>query len=390
MRIGVDGSCWSNDRGYGRFARQILSEMVRLAPQHSFICFVDDDSAQHAPLSANVRQVHVTTGTPAAHAASAAGYRAPRDILAMSRAVWKEDLDVFFSPSVYSYFPLPPRMRAVVTIHDAIAERFPRLTFASKRARVLWMLKMRLALMQAQRILTVSDYAAEDVKNVHGVDASRIDIAVEAPASVFRPRDAGSIRDAAGRAGLPEGAEWFIYVGGFSPHKNVPLIVRAHAAIASRGNGAKSHLVLVGEVNEQVFLDDLSAIRGEIARLGTEELVHWTGYISDDELSALASGAIALLLPSEAEGFGLPAVEAAACGTPVIASTESPLPLLLRDGGLFIKPGDQAALEDAMHLLSSDEQVRKAMGATAAKRAGALTWENAARSALASLEAAAA
>ena len=390
MRIGVDGACWSNERGYGRFAREIFAEMVRLAPQHLFVCFVDDASARHAPASANVRQVNVSTATSAALAASASGYRPPGDILAMSRAVWKEDLDVFFSPSVYSYFPLPPRMRAVVTVHDAIAERFPKLTFSSTRARLFWALKMKLALLQARRILTVSEYAAEDVKRVHGVSPSRIDIALEAPASVFHPRDAGMVRDVAARVGIPESALWFIYVGGFSPHKNVPAIIRAHAALAAKSKAAKPHLLLVGEIDEQIFLDDLSAIRAEVARLGAQDLVHWTGYINDEDLSALATGAIALLLPSAAEGFGLPAVEAAACATPVIATTESPLPHLLRDGGLFVAPGDEAALLDSMTFLASDDVARNAMGAVAQTRARALTWEGAARSALASLEAAAA
>lgn len=389
MLIGVDGTCWSNERGYGRFAREIVDAMARLAPNDEFICFVDRESADRFSVAApNARNVLVQARTAASTAASASGYRSPFDMLAMTHAVSRTRLDVFFSPSVYTYFPLPPRLRTVVTLHDAIAERFPSLTLPSARARMFWTLKVKLALHQATRILTVSEYAASDIERVHKVPRGRIDVATEAAAPAFRPRDQVDIEVGAGKVGLPAGTRWFIYVGGFNPHKNIPAIVRAHATMTARSHTGKPHLLLVGTLNRDVFLGDLAGAKAAIDEVGTSDIVHWTGFIPDEELSALNSGAIALLLPSAAEGFGLPAVEAAACGTPVIATTESPLPELLEGGGIFVAPGDDAALANAMEHLATDDSFRSAMASRALERAASLTWDRGARAALASLRAA--
>ena len=100
----------------------------------------------------------------------------------------------------------------------------------------------------------------------------------------------------------------------------------------------------------------------------------------------LHSGAVALMLVSASEGFGLPAVEAARCGTPVIATTESPLPQILEGGGLFVKPGDTTAMAMAIEQLLVDEPRRRALGSRALERALTLSWPRSARVALDTLE----
>ena len=391
MRIGVDGSCWINRRGYGRFTRELLRAMVIAAPDEELVCFVDPAAERAWDLvGPNVRLVRVATRATPAEAASADGARAPGDLLRFTAAVAREPLDVFFSPSVYTYFPLPPRLPAVVTIHDAIAERFPELTLPTARARLFWRAKVALALLQARLILTVSDFAARELTAVLGVPRTALRVGVEAPAAVYRPAGAGDAAAAARRAGLPGGARWFSYVGGFGPHKRVDAIVRAHGVLARALGAGAPHLLLVGATSGDAFLADQAAIRSAIAAAGTDRLVHWAGFLPDEELRLLHSGAVALLLPSLAEGFGLPAVEAAACGCPVIATTASPLPELLAGGGLFVVPGDDRALLDGMRRLATDEPARSAMGQRARERAAALTWDRAAAAALGALREAAA
>lgn len=388
MRIGIDATCWANARGYGRFAREIVPAMAALAPNDEFICFLDPTSAETFRIDApNVRQVVVTTLSEApSRAASARGHRTLRDMLRMSRAVAREKPDVFFWPTVYTYYPLPRRLRTVVTIHDTTPERFPRLVFPSRRARIFWRLKLRLALMQARQILTVSDFAARDLMKMLGVPASRLSVAPEAPAAAYRPRTESS----ALAERLPAGSRWFTYVGGFNPHKNVVRLVRAHAMLARELGALAPYLFLVGTTDRDDFYSDVEAILAAIASEGTEKLIIWTGFIDDVELSRIHSRNIALILPSECEGFGLPAVEAAACGSPVIATTESPLPQLLEGAGMFVAPRDEAALLSAMRRLATDQNLQASCGRIAQQRAAALTWSEGAAAALDAIKRAAA
>src|SRR5688572_28956655 len=111
MIIGVDATCWANGRGYGRFARELMRAMTRRAGHDRFVCFGDRRSLDAYPDPApNVRLVEVVVDESPTVAASADSYRSLRDLLRLTRAVAGEKLDAFFSPSVYTYFPLPPRL----------------------------------------------------------------------------------------------------------------------------------------------------------------------------------------------------------------------------------------------------------------------------------------
>ena len=362
-----------------------MRALVTLAPEHRFVCFGDRRAFDAFPLEAdNMERVLVGLSESPTLAASADGSRSPVDMLRLTRAVWSSAPDVFFSPSVYTFFPLPPGQRAVVTVHDTIAERFPALTLPSARARLFWRLKVALALHQARLVLTVSEYSARDIASVLGVARERIRVAVEAPAEAYHPGTAAESRAAARTFAVPEEHEWFVYVGGFNPHKRVDVIIRAHAEV-SRSHARPPHLLLVGTTGGDVFLGELARLRALVEECGTGELVHWTGFVDDDTLRHLHAGAVAALLPSECEGFGLPAVEAAACGAPVIATTESPLPQLLAGGGIFVSPGDAAGLASAMRTLLDDRSLRDALGRAARDAAARLTWDASARATLGAL-----
>ena len=391
MIIGIDATCWANGRGYGRFARELMRALSRVAaPGDQFVCFGDRRAFEAYPVpSPNVRFVEVSLDESPTIAASAESSRALRDLLRLTRAVAAERLDVFLSPSVYTYFPLPPRLPAVVTIHDTIPEQFPGLTLPSRRARWFWTLKVRFALMQARLVLTVSEYSAASIVRHLKVRRDRIRVCTEAPSAAYRPSSAEDVRMAASRIGLPDDVPWFIYVGGFNPHKRVDLILRAHAAIAATARPTP-HLLLVGTRTADVFHGEGDRLDAIIAEAGTTPLVHWTGFLPDEQLVPLSGGATALLLPSESEGFGLPAVEAAACGTPVVATTQSPLPELLAGGGVFVPPGDLNALSDAMRRLLNDGDLRRDMSQCALERVRLLSWDRAAETTYAALVEAAA
>lgn len=391
MLVGIDATCWANERGYGRFTRELLAAMVAQAPDWRFRCFVDARAHASFDLVApNVECLEIHQSVSPTAAAAADGNRSPLDMLRLTWAVSAHPSDVFFSPSVYTYFPLPPGIRSVVTVHDAIAERFPELTLPSPRARLFWRAKVSLALWQATTVLTVSEFAADEIAEVLGVPRSRLRVAVEAPSPVYRPSESpAAIAAVATRLGLPAGARWIMYVGGFSPHKNVHLLAEAHGRLFARLGHATPWLVLVGKLSGDPFHGAQGQIRAAIAVAGTESRVLWPGFVSDEDLRHLHSASIALALPSMNEGFGLPAVEAAACGSPVVATTASPLPQLLAGGGHFVAPSDLDGLTEALWHLTTDADARATLGATAHVRASALSWGACATQAMAALEEAA-
>ncbi|MGH7658915.1 MAG: glycosyltransferase, partial [Gemmatimonadales bacterium] len=131
-------------------------------------------------------------------------------------------------------------------------------------------------------------------------------------------------------------------------------------------------------------------IRRTVEEMGTTGLVHWTGFVPDEELRFLHAGAVALVLPSASEGFGLPAVEAAACGTPVVATTASPLPEILEGAGRFVEPGNEAELAAALREMLMDQPARDRMAARALDRVACLGWPRTARAVLNALYEAAA
>jgi len=289
---------------------------------------------------------------------------------------------------VYSYFPLPLGLRAVVTIHDAIPEKFPDLTLPSGKARLFWKLKVRLAIIQARRILTVSDYAANDLVRILGIHRNRIAVATEAASAAFYPATGENVSPEV--ASLVGDRRWFTYVGGFNPHKNVPVLIRAHAAVSRELGNDAPLLLLVGTRNRDDFFSEVPAILSEIERQGTGSLVKWTGFLEDEILRSIHSRSLGLVLPSDAEGFGLPAVEAAACGSPVIATRESPLPELLAGGGFFVAPRDQNAIVSAMRELATNDDLHRRFSRAALEAAKRLTWKRSAESALVAIREAAA
>lgn len=393
MRIGIDTGCWLNGRGYGRFTRELLHALCdAVGPEDRLLFFMDEPTAVEFDLRGeHVERVVTPLSETPSEAAATGGNRRIGDLWRLSRAVGRADLDVFFFPSVYSYFPVPVRLATVVTIHDAIAERFPELTLPSLRDRLFWKLKVGLALRQSRLVLTVSEYSADEISDVHGIPAEKLRVAGEAPSPEYRPpADRSEVTAAARRIGLPEGGRWFTYVGGFNPHKRLDVLIEAHARLLAEDPAEAPYLVLVGSRDSDRFHDNLAELEELIARRGTGDRVVWTGFLPDRDLRALHAGALALVLPSEAEGFGLPAVEAAACGTPVVATRRSPLPRLLDGGGIFVEPGDTGALAGALRTLARDEETRSRMARRAERRAGELSWDRSARSTLAALREAAA
>jgi glycosyltransferase involved in cell wall biosynthesis len=372
----------SNRRGFGRFARRILSALAEVPHDHEVLVFVDRPSADRVEVPGRFERVLVDVSESPSQAASADGRRRPWDMLAMGRVMARTGLDLIYFPATYSFVPVWNVGRVVVTMHDTLALAHPELVFPSGKGRLAWMVKEHAAARWADRIVTVSETSRRALRDWFRLPDSRFCVVNEGPDSVFRPIGKGGESDRIlGRYGLGSGSRFLLYVGGLSPHKNLVRLVEAFA----RGADAETKLVLVGDFHD-VFHTHVPEIRAAIDREGLEDRVMLPGFVPDADLVHLYNRAYALVQPSLMEGFGLPAVEAMACRTPVLSSTAGSLPEVVGDAGLFFEPTDVADMARAIGRLLGDPAERELLAARALERSRIYDWNSAAETLMVDFE----
>jgi glycosyltransferase involved in cell wall biosynthesis len=386
MRIGIDATTWWNKRGFGRFTRQLLTAMLDAPGDHTFCLFVDQPPVP-AMIRPGVEVIQVATGATVTEAAVADGARSVGDLLAFGRAVSGQKLDVMYFPAVYSWFPTFGAP-TVITFHDAIAEHYSDLVFPSRMGRLLWNAKTWLARRTARRITTVSQAARREIVEFLKIPASKVDVILEAADPVFQPIDDKAVlADMRTRLNLPADQRMLVYVGGIAPHKNLLRLVDAFAEARADPALADLILVFVGDPLGDGFHSNYERLK---ERVETEPAligrVFFTGFVSDADLVAIYSDAFVVAMPALSEGFGLPAAEAIACGTPVIATRGGAVAEVVGEAGLFFDPLDVAEMAQSIVSLATEPALYAQLQAATRKRAAELSWKTAAQQTLAVLD----
>ncbi len=385
MRIGIDACTWANRRGYGRFTRMLVTTMLKEYPQHTFTLVLDQHTAAQGDLPEGAEIDVVQTREQPTQAASAHSSRSPTDLWQLSRAVSRCHFDVFLFPTSYSFYPLFCKTPTVVVFHDAIAEQHPDLIFPRLRSRLFWNLKTWLAMRRADRLATVSQDARVQLAKHFHRPVDTIEVISEGPAPCFHPFDAKeSAETVLKQYGLPNDLPLVLYVGGISPHKNLERLLRATKRLKRSW-----HLVLVGDYTNDSFFSSYKEVVDLARNLDVVERITFTGYVPDTDLAILYNLATLLVLPSLGEGFGLPVVEAMACGLPVAVSNRGSLPEIVGDTGLLFDPCSEEEIAAAIERLLGDESLREEMRMKALARAKLFSWESGARKMMSILQEAA-
>jgi glycosyltransferase involved in cell wall biosynthesis len=337
---------------------------------HRFVLFLDREPAEEV-LRPNVEIVRVTTSATVTEAAVADGNRSIRDVLAFSRAASSRPLDIFWFPAVYSWFPVRPGIPSIVTFHDAIAEHFIDLVLPNLRGRTLWNLKVWLAKRSARHIATVSEAAREEIVRYLRIPRDRISVILEAADARFAPvNDAAQRLAAREQLGLPADKRLILYVGGLAPHKNLAGLVEGFAKAAP----GDVDLVLAGDPKGDGFHSNVEELHALVRARELENRVHFPGFVPDALLPALYSDALAVAMPAFSEGFGLPAAEAIACGTPVIATKGGAVAEVVGPAGLFFDPRDPDDIGRAISEVAGDASLLDRLRAQCLPRSAELSW----------------
>jgi glycosyltransferase involved in cell wall biosynthesis len=260
--------------------------------------------------------------------------------------------------------------RSVITLHDLAFEVYPETHTAASRA---YYAATGKSVRRAERVIAVSQRTASDAIRLLGVDPARVRVVHEAAAPIFRPRPEAELRRVAARLrlDLQDGRKYVLFVGTLEPRKNIPLLLEAFALVRRQ---IDAQLLLVGP---RGWLDE--PIFAAHSRSGLGDAARFLGNLTEDELAVLYSHAGVFVLPSLYEGFGLPVLEAMACGAPVVCSNAGPLPEIAGDAALLLAPDGPGDWSDAMLAVLTDTHRADDLRQKGFARAATFSWDRTAQ-----------
>ncbi len=354
--IGLNAHLLSGRSGYRRagihgYIANLLACLPDADPDLRYTAFVGSGEPPPHP-QMTVRRTRLPTAHP------------------LARIVWEQlaqpwqlgGLDLLHALAFVS--PLLGRRPTVVTVYDLSFLRYPERLPAARR--LYLRLFTGLSCRRARRVIAISRSTANDLTALLGVPRPLIDVAQPGVSPDFRPLPADEVVAFRARHGLPE--RFFLHLGTLEPRKNLPMLLEGYAQLPAATRRA-APLILVGGQGW-----DGGATQATIARLGLGDCTRLAGYVPDADLPLWYNAATALVCPSVYEGWGLPVVEAMACGTPVLVSDTSSLPEAAGDAGLRLPPDDPTAWAAGLRRALEDVEWRAEAVALGRRHAATFTW----------------
>ncbi len=362
MRIGIDARLADYTvGGIARYTIQLMSAMASLDGPDDIISIRSRrPRIDPPPIPANETRL---VQTPPHH-------RLER--YALPWELGRAGLDILHSPDFIS--PRPGRWRSVITVHDLAFVRFPGLLTSQSRR---YYGQIGRAVREADAIIAVSQATADDLVHLVGASRERIQVIYEAPdpdlAPMAKSEASGIVAE---RFGVHD--PYVLFIGTLEPRKNLPALVKAFAQLRK---DFPVRLVIGGNSgwhSDEVF----ASVRSQAVTDG----VVFLGGVAPADLQPLYCGAEVLALPSLYEGFGLPAIEAMACGTPVVVANTGALPEIVGDAGVQVHPDDPTDIAEGLGRVLGSPQYRETLSRRGIERAATFSWVRAARETLALYE----
>ena len=360
MKIGIDARPLSGLRtGIGNYVRHLVELLPQVAPQHEYFLYSNREIDLSAPTSAlHLRVDHAFRNFPGS-------------VWFMGRArkfARADRLDIFWS--TFSMLPrrIPASMLKVVTVYDLVWLRLPE-TMTSYNLYVQRLLAVK-AIKRADVVIVISQSTAEDLVKLLQVPAEKIRLVYPGISGSYQPHDQAKAAEyVAFKYGVPR--RYLATVGTVEPRKNLKLLVEVLSILKSRGR-LECPLLVAGAKGWKS-----SALFREIRASGlTENEIRFLGYLPEEDLPFFYAGAQLFLFPSLHEGFGLPPLEAMACGTPVIASHARCMPEVLGDAAILEPPTSAQSFANAVIKILSHENLRALIRTRGINRARQFRWAN--------------
>lgn len=277
----------------------------------------------------------------------------------------RDRLSLFHSQYVLPLF-LP--CKSVLTIHDILYESNPE--FFPELHKNLLKVFVPFSAKKADRIISVSEFTKKQIIKYYGVPEEKITVIYEGASDKFAPiRDNDLISSVLRRYGIEK--KYILFVGRIEPRKNIAGLLKAFVYVKKRGKKDLC-LVIVGN-QDRLFRE--KELFDKIEEMGLGSNIIFTGGVSEDDLPVLYNGAEVLVYPAFAEGFGLPVLEAMACGTPVITSNTASLPEVVGEDGILVDPYSFEEIGQAMERILSNHNLRQELITRGLERAKKFSWQ---------------
>ncbi|GAB4384771.1 MAG: glycosyltransferase family 1 protein [Salibacteraceae bacterium] len=362
MRIAVNARMLLHERldGIGRYAHEILSRLVNLAPEVSFTFFFDRKWHDSFVYSDNI--LPVALFPPARHPYL---YHAFFQ-WSVPRALKKYGADCYFSPD--GFLTLKSSIPQYPVIHDLNFEHRPQdLPPVYGRYYRSWFPKFAKV---ATQVFTVSQFTATDLEKTYGISRSHIHLTPNAPHPAYRPLT--DEEKTAGRKKFAREKPYFVFVGNFSQRKNLHGLIAAYDFY--RMSHGSFHLVLVGD-----SLWKYPEMEEALGRTSFRDDIHFTGRLTVDEVALAVGSSSGLVFVSYFEGFGIPIVEAFSSRVPVITSDRTAMPEVAGGAALYASPDDHRQIAEQMLKLERDASLGQKLIELGAERVNQFSWDHSAR-----------
>jgi len=357
MLIAIDASTISTQGGPRTYVLGLLDALFRVDRDNDYIVFYNDPI--HLGRFPLAREIVLPGKNPLA--------RLWREHALLPLACRRERVDLLHCPK--SAIPFFSPCPTIVTLHDLIPIRHPETE--KFVAQLYWRLQIPIAARRSNFIITDSEHARQEIMTDFKVAPERIKaIMLGFNPVMLEQREPTAVAKIRLKYGLPDG--YILYVGTIQPRKNIDTLIKAYHRLTKQRNDMPK-LVIVGR--KGWLYDKLFAL---IAELGLTEKILFTGFVPDEELPYIYDGAAVFIYLSFFEGFGLPPLEAMACGIPVVTSDTTSLPEVVGDAGIAVPPADIDQVAAAMARLLDDIDYAAVLGKRGRERAKLFSWESAA------------
>ncbi len=355
MRIGIDAASVVGDKGgVGWHTHHLLNALLALDEDHEYVGYL-------RPASLRVGRVPGWPGHPRLR-----WVEAPR--WSMAWRGWWDRLDLYHGPNFKMH--TTGRFGGIVTIHDLWLARHPE--YSRKLLGQAGSSRRAIATAnRARKVVTVSEFSAQEIESVYGIARDHVVVIHNGVSADFSPLCTEEVQaELRERWAIPD-AGYILFVGGADPRKNHARFLQAVANVRSQLGGRV--VLLVGDPDHPQ-----GSYRATAQGLALEQVVRCTGRLDREDLRRLYSCTDLFVFPSRYEGFGMPVLEAMACGAPTITSSTSSLPEVAGDAALLVDPDDIDGLGQAIVRVLADQDLRAGLRQRGFDRARQFTWQQAA------------